>query len=209
MRQLLTESLVLTAVGGAFGRPARAAVIPLLVRLVPNGLPIAEAPTLDLRMLAVALAITALTGIGFGLAPALRVVGRVDTSALREGRAGASRSRERMRSALVTVEVVLSMVLMIATGLLLRALWQVQAVNYGLRGGGLLRLRTSPPMPRCEKMATRHPFYSQVSSEARALGVAHAAYTSWLPMVWRGSCQCRYPAARPSPPPRRPPACAS
>jgi putative ABC transport system permease protein len=187
LRQLLTESLVISLAGGLLGVLIASAATPLLVSLVPNGLPIAEAPALDLRLLALALGLTLLTGVGFGAVPALRAARQVDTGALREGRATTGIRRERARSLLVTVQITLSVGLLISTGLLVRALWQVQAVDPGFDAGGVLTLRTSLPMPKYEQVALREQFYRRVISDARALpGVTDAAYISFLPMVMRG-----------------------
>jgi predicted permease len=185
LRQLLTESLVLSTAGGALGVLIAAATTPLLVRLVPNGLPIAAAPAMDLRVLSLALVLTALTGLAFGALPALRAA-RVDTTALREGR-GATARRERVRSFLVAVQITLSVLLSISTGLLVRALWQVQAVDPGFRADGVLTLRTVLPVPKYEQTAKRVQLYRRVLSDVRALpGVSDAAYISFLPMTMFG-----------------------
>ena len=100
VRQLLTESLVLAAAGGLLGVLLALGALPLVARLVPNALPIAENPPLDLRVLAFAALMTLVTAVGFGLAPALRRFGDRGAIGLREGARGAPR-RERLRSPLV------------------------------------------------------------------------------------------------------------
>ena len=103
VRQMLTDSLVLAAAGGILGILVAVVAAPMVVRLVPTGLPIAEVPPLDIRTLGVAAAITLVTGIAFGVLPALRVCRRTDGSALKDSaRGGISRSTERVRSALVS-----------------------------------------------------------------------------------------------------------
>ena len=72
LRQLVTESLVLAVLGGALGILVAAAAVPLLARLAPASLPIAQAPAIDSRVMLFAVLLTAATGIGFGLVPALR-----------------------------------------------------------------------------------------------------------------------------------------
>ena len=188
VRQLLTESLVLALVGGGLGVLVAAVSVPVLARLVPQSLPIAQAPSLDVRILAFALALTALTGIAFGVLPALRACGHAGVSGLQEGaRAGVGGRRERTRSALVVAEVMASVVLLVCCGLLLRALGRVQLVDPGMTADGVLTLRTALPLPRYENTSTRVRFYTRVLSEVRALpGVAGAAYVSGLPMVMRG-----------------------
>src|SRR5206468_784734 len=118
VRQLLTENLILALCGGALGVLIAGTALPLLARLVPNTLPIAEVPAIDLRVLAFALAITLVTGIGFGVVPALRSCSD-DSSGLRQGsRSGVGGRRERLRSALVVAEVMGSVALLISSGLL-------------------------------------------------------------------------------------------
>jgi putative ABC transport system permease protein len=187
VRQLVTENLVLAMLGGLLGVVAAIAAVPLLARLVPNSLPIAQAPSVDFRVLIFAGLLTGLTGIGFGVFPALRASGRADLSGLREGaRAGGGR-KERLRSSLVIAEVMASVILLVSAGLLMRALWRLQATDPGFSSEGVLTLRTALPMPKYEGTARRAEFYTRVLSDTRALpGVSAAAYISFLPMVMRG-----------------------
>jgi len=188
VRQLLTESLLLAVAGGGLGVLMAAAAVPVLARLVPQSLPIAQAPAPDLRILAFALALTAVTGIAFGVFPALRACSQAGVSGLQEGsRAGVGGRRERTRAALVVAEVTASVVLLVCCGLLLRALGRVQLVDPGMSADGVLTLRTALPQPRYANTAVRAQFYARVLSEVRALpGVSGAAYASGLPMVMRG-----------------------
>jgi len=186
VRQLVTESLVLAVAGGVLGMLVAFSALPLLTKLVPDSLPISQAPSVDLRVMAFATLITALTGIGFGVIPARRA-GRADLRALREGsRAGGGR-RERLRSALVIVEITASVTLLVSSGLLMRALWRIQATDPGFRTDGVLTVNTTLPMPKFEKTALRQEFYTKVLTGVRALpGVSRAAYISFLPMVMGG-----------------------
>ena len=188
VRQLLTESLVLAALAGALGVLLAAAAGPLVARLVPNALPIAENPPLDLRMLAIGAILTAATGIGFGVAPARRACREAGGANLHEdSRTGAGRGAERLRAALVVAEVTASVVLLVSSGLLLRALWKLQGTDPGFHSEGVLALRTVLPMPRYEKTEERQRFYDRVLTPARALpGVTHAGYITFLPMAARG-----------------------
>ena len=187
VRQLVTESLVLAVIGGALGVLGAVSSIPLLAKLVPASLPIAQAPTVDWRVLTFAVLLTFLTGIAFGVIPALRTGGSVDLGGLRDGvRAGGGR-RERVRSVLVIAEVMASVVLLVSSGLLMRALWRLQSTDPGFRTDGVLTMRTALPWPKYLKTSAREEFYKQVLTEIRGLpGVSSAAYISVLPMVWRG-----------------------
>jgi predicted permease len=186
VRQLLTESVILAALGGTLGVLLAAWAAPLVTRLVPNALPIAAVPAMDLRVLAFAGVVTALTGLGFGVVPALRASRDAAATGLREGTRTGTRS-ERLRSWLVVAEVTASVVLLVSAGLLIRALWRVQKIDPGFQTADVLTLRTALPLPKYEKVASRHDYYTRVLESVRALpGVTRAAYTTGLPMVMRG-----------------------
>jgi predicted permease len=187
-RQMLTESLVLAVIGGALGVLLAVALLPLLVRLVPNSLPVGETPPPDLRMLLWALGLTVGTALGFGAAPAIRIARGAAANGLREGvREGSSRRTERIRTGLVVAEVTVSVVLLVSAGLLIRALWQVQSINPGFQSEGVLTARTWLQSGNYRTSEQRSRFYERVISEVEALpGVTRAAYTSFLPFVFRG-----------------------
>ena len=188
LRQLLTESLVLATAGGVLGIAGAAATVPLLSRLVPAALPFPDAASLNLRVLAFTALLTVVTTIAFGVVPAARACMRVEATDLREGARGAiGDHRERLRAALVVAELTATVMLLVCSGLLMRALLRVNAVEPGFRAAGAITLRTTLPLPRYERTATRVAFYRRVLGEARALpGVTHAAYISFLPLVRRG-----------------------
>ena len=183
LRQLTTESVVLASVGGALGIAMAVGAVPLLAQLVPAGLPIGSTPTVDLRVLAVAAALTLLTGIVFGLAPVLRAGGTADLDGLREGARSGGGQKETLRSALVVAEIIASVVLLVCTGLLIRALLTVQEVDPGFRAEGVLTLRTELPVPAYRRVVTREAYYDRVIRESTALpGVTSAAFISFMPM---------------------------
>ncbi len=186
VRQLLTESSVLALVGGLVGLAVAKAAVPILARLVPEMLPVSGTPGLDLRALAFAGIITAVTGIGFGVVPALRACRGTQFESLRDGGRSGGRG-QRVRAALVITEVAASVVLLISAGLLLRALWRIQSVDPGFRPDSVLTLRTALPMPKYAMTGKRVAFYARVLDEVRALpGVSSAAYISFLPMAMGG-----------------------
>jgi predicted permease len=183
LRQLLTESLVVTATGGVLGLTLAAATLPILSRLVPTALPIAETPSMDLRVVAFAIALTMVTGVAFGIVPLLQHHRDRAGEGLREGARSGGSGREGMRGALVVAEITASVVLLVMCGLLLRALWTIQAIDPGFRLERTLTVRTSLPMPKYETLGARTGFYDGVLSEIRALpGVSSAAYISFLPL---------------------------
>jgi putative ABC transport system permease protein len=189
VRQLFTENALLALGGGLAGVAIAVAGVPSLVRLVPTTLPAAEAPAADLRMLSIAVAATFVSAVGFGLVPARRIARQSDAHALRDGvRAGTGRRTARLRSALVVVQVSMSVLLLVGCGLLLRAALKVQSTDPGFETGGVLTLRTALPVKKYESVRLRHQFFSRVIDGVQALpGVSSAAYTTGVPMVNRGS----------------------
>jgi predicted permease len=183
---MFTESTVLAVVGGIAGVLVAMVALPLLTHLVPTSLPFASKPHLDLRALGIAAAFTAITGIGFGMIPAM-VVGRTGFDALREGtRAGGGR-RQRLRSVLVTIEVAVSVVLLVSSGFLIRAVWRVQAIDPGFASEHVLTMRTALAPDRSADTVRRVEFYDRVLAGVQSLpGIQSAAYTSGLPMVLTG-----------------------
>jgi predicted permease len=202
VRQMITESLLLSTIGGVLGVVLAFVVLPLASRLVPNGLPIADVPALDLRVLLVAATLTVATGVAFGVVPALRLGRKTDVDGLRDrARAGSSRQTELMRSVLVVAEITASVALLISAGLLIRALWRVANTNPGFRPDGVLTLRTTLPAPKYQPTERRTQYYRQVLAEVKALpGVEGAAYISFLPMVMRGGIWPVTIAGRGTPP---------
>lgn len=187
VRQMLTESLILAGTGGILGVLIAAASLPLFVALVPLHQPISEIPPVDWRVLLFAAAMTVATGIGFGVIPALRACRSDDASGLRDSSRSGGGRREQLRSALVMAEVAGSVVLLVSSGLLIRALWRIQSVDPGFRAENVLTLRTALPMPKYDDPAPRNDFYDRVLAQtARLPGVTGAAYTSFLPMALHG-----------------------
>ena len=183
IRQLMTESLLLAGVGGALGVMVALMAVPLLNLLVPASLPIASTPSVDIRVLLFAIGLTVVTGMAFGLAPVLRVGGEADLGGLREGARSGGGQKERLRSALVVVEIIASVVLLVSAGLLMRALLTIQARDPGFRPEGVLTLQTPLPIPMYGKLATREGFYTRVLEDVRALpGVTNAGFISFLPL---------------------------
>ncbi len=184
VRQMLTESLVLSLAGGGLGWLLAYATLPLLVKLIPVSLPLAEMPTVDTGVLTLAMILVCATGAAFGLIPALKGRDAIACGLREGGRFGIGGTRRRLRSALVMIEVAASVVLLVGFGLLSRTLWRVQAVDPGFRPDHVLTLETSLPMPRFQKAESRGPFYQRVLAETRQLpGVTAASYISFLPLV--------------------------
>ena len=187
VRQLVTESLGIAFVGGAVGVALAVAVGPLLAHLVPATLPMAEGPSLDLRVLGLALGFVLFTGFALGIAPALRAGRSTALEVLRSGGRTAGGRTQRLRAALVVVEVAVSAALLVTSGLLIRAVWRIQTIDPGFVAEDVLTLQTALPLPKYEATGRRAQFYDRVLEEVRAIpGVRDAAYVTGLPMVMRG-----------------------
>ena len=139
VRQLLTENLVLAALGGACGVLLAWVLIEIAVRLGPQSIPRLETVQLDSPMLAFALLLSIMTGLLFGLTPAVRssrsdIMGAIKLDP--QGYAGSRRLRGR--SAMVVAELGLSLVVLVGAGLMLQSFVKLQELDYGFRPEGLL-----------------------------------------------------------------------
>jgi predicted permease len=183
IRQLMTEGLLLAVAGGAVGIAIAMAAVPLLTRLVPDTLPIAAAPSVDVRVLLVAATLTAFTGLVFGLVPVFRIGGRPNLEGLRDTARSGGGQKERLRSMLVVAEIAASVVLLVCAGLLIRALMTIERIDPGFNAQGVLTMQTDLPMPDYGSVAHREAFYEQVLREVRVLpGVQAAGWITALPM---------------------------
>jgi putative ABC transport system permease protein len=158
------------------------AIMPSMAVLVPTGLPLGATPDVDWRVFSFATAITLATSIVFSIGPALRSSRDADINALRS-RGSVASGMDRVRAALVVVEITGTVVLLVGAGLLLKALWHVQAIDPGFRAEGVLTLRTALPSPKFDPPDARSAFYTRVLQQTRGLpGVSSAAYVSYHPM---------------------------
>jgi putative ABC transport system permease protein len=185
VRQLLTESVLLSGLGGAAGLALAYLGIEFLRAANPGNLPRIADVRLDGAVCAFLLLISVLTGILFGLAPALQSA-RVDlSSTLKEGgRSTAGAGRQRTRSVLVVSEIALSLMLLVGAGLLLRSLVRLQRVDAGFRGAPerILAMTISPANQRYADEATGIAFYGRLLDRVRQLpGIEDASLSDGLP----------------------------
>lgn len=128
VRQLLTESLLLASLGGLLGLGLAAIATRTLLRLLPAALPRASEVSIDVRVLFFTVSVSLLTGVVFGIVPALRSSRTSLNEVLRQSTRGAGRARHRLHGVLVSTEVAMALVLLVGAGLMLRsmaALWRV------------------------------------------------------------------------------------
>jgi len=134
VRQLLTESVLLALLGGAVGILLAAVGVQALLALAPSAtIPRGQELGIDLAVLAFTVAVSTVTGVGFGLAPAFKATGRELRDTIAEGSRTLSRRRGLARGALVVSEVGLAVVLLTGAGLLLRSFQQIRAIDLGFR----------------------------------------------------------------------------
>jgi len=186
VRQLLTESLLLATIGAALGLALAWVGTRLLVNLDPNILPRAKEIALDARVLGFTAAIAVLTGILFGLAPAIHMAKTDLYSALREGSRGNALGfrRNRLRSVLVVGEVALALVLLSGAGLLMRSFYRLQSTDPGFDPHGMLTFRTNLPSAKYKGDEPQAAFYRRALERIRALpGVSAAGAAQIFPLA--------------------------
>jgi len=184
VRQLLTESVLLGLAGGLVGLALAAWGVALLEQFGPSNLPRLEEVTIDWRVLAFTLSMSVLTGIVFGLAPALSSVRSDLNSILKTSGRGTTGSRRRAqwRNALVVSEIASCVVLLAGAGLLIRSFARLESVNPGFRPDHVLTMQIALPETRYsgQKIAQ---FYQQLVERLHALaGVQYAGIARNLPL---------------------------
>ena len=184
IRQLLTESLVLSCAGGGLGLLLASWGTQAGIRLMPEALPRAESVFVDSRVLLFTLAASVLSGIFFGLAPALRS-SRVDLHAtLKEGGRGSSGARHRLQGVLVVVEMAMALVLLVGAGLMIRSLGKLWSVDPGFDPRHVVTFAVSyPTTPDATPDAIRASMRQLQDTVAAGPGVQAASLNAGaLPM---------------------------
>ena len=181
-RQLLTESVLLALIGGTLGLLVAQWGIKLILYISPDAIPRAGEIGLDWRVLIFTIGLAFMTGILFGLVPALQA-GVVDVhETLKETGRGTS-GRHWLRSSLVVVEVATTLVLLIGAGLMIRSFYRLQKVNPGFSYEHLTSFTVSLPEKKYKTADQRDQFYGQLLENLRGLpGVEATAAASGLPL---------------------------
>jgi putative ABC transport system permease protein len=184
VRQLLTESVVLALFGGAIGAALSVFGVQFFRRAFPRDVPYYLSLHVDWPTLAFAVGISVLTGMIFGIVPALRSTGGSVEGGLRDAARGATGgvARSRLRSALVVTELALSVVLMVGAGLLIKSYRTLEGTKLGFDERGVLTFRLSLPTATYPPGARRTAFYDAVLERLGALPeVASAAAAQGVP----------------------------
>jgi putative ABC transport system permease protein len=184
VRQLLTESVLLSLVGGGLGLLLAMWGVDLLLKLNDNKLPRAAEIGLDSRVLLFTLGVSILTGLVFGLVPAFQTSNVNLHDTLKEGgRSGNAGVRRGVRNALVVFEMFAAVVLLVGAGLLIRSFVELQRVSPGFQPRGVLAMQVSLPANKYAEPAQRAAFDRQMLEQLRGVaGVKNAATTTTLPM---------------------------
>ena len=189
VRQLITESVLLSLAGGVAGVVVAVGSFAFLRQLIPAGLSLFVDLRLDTMVLVFTLALSAITGMVFGLAPALQL-SRVDLNeALKQGggRTSLSAGHRRLQNTMIIGEVALAMVLLVGAGLLIKTFARLRDQYSSLRPESVLSLRTTLPESRYKDPQRRFTFYEQVLERVTAMpGVVAAGYTTSVPLDWKG-----------------------
>jgi putative ABC transport system permease protein len=187
IRQLLTESLVLATVGGVFGIALTQVSFRFLKTLIPADLSRSVSLTLNLPILEFAIVISVASTFLFGLAPALRISKADLTDSLKEGgRRGINTRSKSLSNLLVVGEIALSLVLLVAAGLLLETFVNLREQDPGFRSDQVLTAQIDVPDNRYPDFLRRTQFFQAVLERVRTLPNAKSAgFTSVLPFSWK------------------------
>jgi putative ABC transport system permease protein len=201
VRQLLTESVVLSTLGGAVGLLLAYWGLQAVKALAPQGVPRVSTISLDGLTLAFTIVVALATGFLFGLVPALQT-GRPNLqTALREGSRG-STAGGSARGILVVAQVALSLVLLVGAGLMMRSFAKLQSVDPGFDPHNVLTGRVQLSGERFHASSAATAFFEQVLDRVnRVPGVESASAINWLPFSGLGSSTSYWIEGRPVPPP--------
>lgn len=210
VRQLLTESLLLALLGSVLGLGFAWLGIKALVAISPRDLVSLQTVGLNLTVLAWTLGVSVLTGIIFGLAPALHISRLNLNDSLKEGgksEAGHASGSRRLRNALVVSEIALAVVLLASAGLLIRSFVRLQQVDRGFTTDNVLTMVIRLPEARYPEDPQLVQFFSQALERVRQLpGVREAGMVNFLPLYGGlGSNTAFKILGQPEPPPGQAP----
>jgi putative ABC transport system permease protein len=188
-RQLLTESVLQAMVGGLLGLAFAKEGLVLLKAALPSDTPRLDEVHVDWHVLAFTGVLAILTGVSFGLAPALHSARAALTEALKSGGRGTAVSvSQRLRSSLAIAQVAFAVLLVIAAGLMIRSFWALSHVDAGFRPEHVLTARITPNESFCNDAKRCLAFYRSVLDQVQAFpGASGAALVNTLPLGGRVS----------------------
>ncbi|MCB0074618.1 MAG: ABC transporter permease, partial [Caldilineaceae bacterium] len=182
VRQLLTETLLITGLGGAIGLGVLAASLKVLLAAAPPNIPFIESVAINGPVLGFAVAVTLGCGLLVGLVPALLISRGTVRPLLASTRTTAGGAEIRWRHLLVAAQVGLTLVLLITSGLLVQSVWKLQSVDHGFDPSHLLTVSIDLPSARYPDNASQQAFYATLLDQLAGLsGVVSVAGTSATP----------------------------
>ncbi len=184
VRQLLTESLLLSAIGATLGVLFARWTVPVLLAAAPAGwIPRTEMVRIDLAAVAFAVGVAALTGMAFGLAPALRLTRLPFLRASVPRACSIAGGHERFRGALVIGEIALALVLLTGAGLMMKSFLRLRAVDTGFRTDNVVRLSVELPQPTYSTPERLQAFHQSMLGRLTVLpDVVAAGLVNWMPL---------------------------
>lgn len=189
IRQFLTESILLSAIGGLVGLLLSFVALMVLRSFIPNEISQAAEITIDAKVLGFTFLVSILTGLIFGLAPATQASNFNLNETLKEGGrdTNAGSRGNRIRGLLVITEVAVSLILLIGAGLLINSFVRLRNVDPGFQTDHVLTMGIVLPQLKYPDRARREAFYTDVIRRVESLpGVKSAAVTNWIPLVFQG-----------------------
>jgi predicted permease len=183
IKQLLTESVALSVIGGALGLLLALWGADLLLAIIPNNIPWVTEIALDRNVFGFTLGASVVTGVVFGLTPALQASNPDLNETLKEGGRGSTAGRQRARSLLVVSEVALALVLLIGAGLMLKTFSRLQRIDAGFNPRNLLTMMLSPSPIKYSEGPKAREFFKQLEQRIASLpGAEAAAFTTSVPL---------------------------
>jgi len=183
IRQWLTESVLLAMIGGAIGLGVAVAGLRTLIALSPPGLPRVATVHVNATMFLFALGLTTVVGVASGLTPALQALRTDPQEDLQRGSRRTIGHQRGIRAVLVTAEVAIALVLLVSSGLLLRSVERLFAVDVGFDASNVLTMQIQATGHRFDSTAALNQFFEQALDRVKQVpGVTSAALTSQLPL---------------------------
>jgi putative ABC transport system permease protein len=188
VRQLLLESLLLAITGGLLGTLLAYLSFRFLKYLIPPGVSLFTHLTLDFQILFYTAIISIVTGLIFGLTPAIRASKTNLSEALKSrGTRGGISDGKKFRSAMVIAETALAVVLLVAASLLIQTIYRLQTMDLGFNAKNVIRVETSLPQSKYDSVEKRAQFYDELLQRVEGLpDVVSAGYSTAVPLDWKG-----------------------
>lgn len=182
VRQLLTESMILSVSGGAIGIVLALWGVSALVSLMPDDMEQAKVIAVDSNMLMFSVVVSILSGIAFGIVPAIKGARPDLNTTLKDGAQNAKGLRSGLRGILVVSEIAVSLILLIGAGLLINSFWRLNRVDMGFKTDRLLTMEIQPMFEKYPDAQRLKQFYDRILQRVEAIpGIESAALITKLP----------------------------